>query len=144
MMVIVVEVVAVRGICGDGNCFICTLSHILTGVQSEHRTLRKIISDYTSKQNDSFSAISQSTATSGMSNLGVWATKLEVFAAATMLATDICVYTPCGSDKDGSNLHKWLRYSFIKGLPTVSGILPSKDTVYIANKSEHYYPVYKL
>ena len=32
----------------------------------------------------------------------------------------------------------------IQGLPSVSGILPSKDTIYIANKSKHYYPVYKL
>ena len=32
----------------------------------------------------------------------------------------------------------------IQGLLSVSGILPSKDTIYIANKSEHYYPVYKL
>ena len=130
-----------------GNCFFRTLSHILIGVHSEHRTLRKMISDYIAKHNDSFTAISQSTdytAMSGMSNLGVWATELEVFAAATMLATDICVYTPCGCDKVRSNLYKWLRYSVIQGLPSISGILPSKDTIYITNKSEHYYPVYKL
>ena len=83
---------------GDGNCLFRALSYAITGRQTYHEIIRmKIIQHMKSIENDlrphlncSLDKYLQS---SKMSVPGTWGTDIEIFAAASLLSTDIFVYT---------------------------------------------------
>ena len=75
-------------IIGDGNSFFRTLSYFLTGAQREHQHLRALLS--VCENNEEFNAIANQkdyVITSKVSQLGEYATEVEIFAAATFLGT---------------------------------------------------------
>ena len=98
-------------IVGDGNCFFRTISHIVRGTQENYHEPRLILTSFMREndhllksvldRNESFSAYIERT---GMENQRVWATEVEIFAAATMLQTEIFVYASAGPG------HKWLKF----------------------------------
>ena len=83
-------------IIGDGNCLFRALSYVITGRQVYHTIVRhKILEHMRSIENllqphmnmsfnNYFSA-------SGMANDRVWGTDIEIFAASSLLSTDIYI-----------------------------------------------------
>ena len=75
---------------------------------------------------------------------GTWATEVEILATASMLATNICVYSPYGRDSANNKVYKWITYRPLYGLNPVNGLRQSRKTIYITNMSDHYAPVYNI
>ena len=69
-----------------------------------------------------------------MQTLGVWATELEIIAAACMLNTTIYVYA-----RSGETL-KWLKHS----PQEVKGGLHQDEGIYIANFNNHFETVKRM
>ena len=99
-------------IVGDGNCFFRALAVLITGSQEDHVELRALITTYLSHNADQFSSylkehesIIQYLKISKMDTLTVWATEIEIFAAAQMLQTSIYVYAISGGK------YTWLCYN---------------------------------
>ena len=79
-------------IIGDGNCFFRTLSYFLTDAQREHQHLGALLCLFMCENNEQFNAIANQkdyVITSKVSQLGEYATEVEIFAAATFLGTPI-------------------------------------------------------
>lgn len=132
---------------GDGNCYFRTISHVLTGNERSHGQIRKHVCDYTKAHNKTISKFSQTkdyVHTSRMDLNGTWGTDIEIIATASMLATDICAYSPYGCDSVGNRIYKWLTYSPLPGLNSVNSLRMSRKKMYISNVSDHYVPVYKM
>ena len=135
---------------GDGNCFFRCLSHILTGSQAYHKYLRQAVTSYTLQHNQFFSEFSGSQHADGyfygsrMSQMGTWATEIEIIATASMLATDICVYSPCSRDRAGNAIYKWLIYRAQSTLAPLGRLRKVRVKMYISNEHHHYEPVYEL
>ena len=90
-------------IIGDGNCLFRALSYIITGRQIYHMTVRhKILEHMRSIENLLLPHMNMSLnnyfLASGMANETVWGTDTEIFAASSLLSTDIYVYTNTGSN----------------------------------------------
>ena len=138
---------AMVSIHGDGNCFFRALSHILSGNQKLHRQLRHSVTSYLRANNRFFSEFSLTEnyfSRSGMENDGTWATEIEVIAAASMLATDICCFGPSGVDKQRRTVFKWLTYGARAELRPLLGLERASCKMYICNRHQHYTPVYNL
>lgn len=131
----------------DGNCFFRAVSHILTGNQRWHKMVRQRIYKFLSENDKEFSKLTECSSyadSSSMNEDGVWATDVEILALASMLATDVCVYSPCGLDAASNVVYKWLTY---KPLPKVSPIAvfrKSRKAIYLSNMADHYVPVYRI
>ena len=162
------EVVNIRK---DGNCFFRAISHILTGNQREHKLVRQMIYKFMIENDSVFSKLANcpNYADSVSMNIdGEWATEIEIFATATMLATDLCVYSPCGHDTRGKTIYKWLTYRPLRNVPPLEGVRRLRNaskwltykhiehntstesyrkhrkTIYLSNIDDHYIPIYRL
>ena len=93
---------------GDGNCFFRTVSHIVSGDQEGHTSVRIAIVRYL-RQNPQVVPDSQTMdqylLQSKMETPRSWATEVEIFATATLLNTPIWIYAPYGK-----NL-RWMKYA---------------------------------
>ncbi|KAJ8290543.1 hypothetical protein GJAV_G00014270 [Gymnothorax javanicus] len=101
------------GMRGDGNCFICSLSYLVTGDQRHHATLRKVLVQWMDKNPSVVDSLAHQPGylqRSRMDQLREFATEVEFFAAATLLNTSIWTYSPY-SVKDGITSYKWQQYS---------------------------------
>ena len=90
-------------IVGDGNCFFRALSHVITGSQEDHHILQLMVVSVRRENTlllgsvlDSKESMSSYLERTGMETPTVWATEVELFAAATMLNTVIYTYAPAG------------------------------------------------
>ena len=97
-------------IIGDGNCLFRAFSYIITGRQIYHMTVRhKILEHMRSIENLLLPHMNMSLnnyfLASGMANETVWGTDTEIFAASSLLSTDIYVYTNTGSNM------RWNKFS---------------------------------
>ena len=70
---------------------------------------------------------------SNMNYLGQWTTEVEIIATASIFATDIYVFIPCGT------INKWIRYGPLRGATELTD--RSNCKMYISNLSEHFVPV---
>ena len=132
---------------GDGNCYFRTVSHIITGAQSGHKDLRKNVCDVIKRNNRTFSVLGHCdkyAETSLMDNPGQWATEIEIFATASMLATNVCVFCPYGRDSVGNTVYKWVTYEPVPDVKPLKGLSLSTRKIYISNMHEHYTPVYSV
>ena len=90
-------------ILGDGNCLFRAPSYVITGRQVYHYLVRqKIVSHMRDIENllrphmnMSLNDYIQST---GMAQESVWGSDIEIFAASSLLSTDIYVYSNVGSN----------------------------------------------
>ena len=98
----------------DGNCFFNALSFVLTGTEKFHGQLRTIICDYIVTHSKELRAVLPESChgdsnkylqDSSMSQLGTWATEIEIFAAAYLLNINIYIYTKYGWH------WKWVRHA---------------------------------
>ena len=155
----------------DGNCFFRAVSHILTGNQREHKTVRKMIYRFMIENDSAFSKLANCpnyAESVSMNKDGEWATEIEIFATATMLATDMCVYSPCGHDAVGKTIYKWLTYRPLRNVSPLEGVRQLRNAskwltykqvenvvspenyrqhrkaIYLSNIDDHYIPVYRL
>ena len=155
----------------DGNCFFRAVSHILTGNQREHKTVRKMIYRFMIENDSAFSKLANCpnyAESVSMNKDGEWATEIEIFATATMLATDMCVYSPCGHDAVGKTIYKWLTYRPLRNVSPLEGVKQLRNSskwltykqvenvvspdnyrkhrkaIYLSNIDDHYIPVYRL
>ena len=81
---------------------------------------------------------------SEMRSNGVWATEVEIFAYATLLATPICVFGPNAKDKAGNPVFKWQQYSQVCQVAPASGLTQSLKNIFISNIGHHYEPVFDM
>lgn len=98
----------------DGNCFFNALSFVLTGTEKFHGKLRTSICDYIVTHPTELRAVLPESChgdsnkylqDSSMSQLGTWATEVEIFAAAYLLNINIYIYTKYGWQ------WKWVRHA---------------------------------
>ena len=100
---------------GDGKYFFHTLSFFLTGAQREHQRLCALLCQFMRGNNEQFNAISNQkdyVITSKVSQLGEYATEVEIFAAATFLGIPIWTFSPY------CNSHRWQCHRPVSGLPS--------------------------
>ena len=104
---------AIGRIKGDGNSFFISIAQTLTGSQEDHDKIRLMITSFmmhnASKLScllDPHESMEDYMQQTRMQSLNVWATEVEIIAAATMLHTAICVLAP-----SGGTYYKWLKHS---------------------------------
>ena len=90
------------------------------------------------ENNEQFNAIANQkdyVITSKVSQLGDYATEVEIFAAATFLGTPIWTFSPYGDS------HRWQCHRPVSGLPTLFSL--TEKVMYIINMQEHFEPLSK-
>ena len=94
------EPTKIRKIDGDGNCLFRALSAEITNSQDHHTLIKHALVTFMTSEDTShiFSNycgqdIKVYVANSQMVRLGIWATDVEISAAATFLQTDVFVHT---------------------------------------------------
>ena len=99
-------------ILGDGNCFFRALAFLVTGSQDDHIEFRTLITTYIAHNAGLMScyighsqSVNDYLQQTNMHSPSVWATEVEIFAAANMLGTSIFVFTKCGQN------YKWLKFT---------------------------------
>jgi hypothetical protein len=115
---------------------------VITGTQSEHKHLRTVLVNYMAANNEAFSKVAHCQDYASSSNMdisGEWATEVEVFALASLLATPVCVFSPCGV-----NIFKWLTYEPISNIKPLTELVTSSKKMYITNQYAHFDPVYDI
>jgi hypothetical protein len=130
---------------GDGNCLFRAVSYYLAGDQSYHKALRDIIVTYMAENAPIIGTIADQPTYATKNNMiipGVYATEVEIFAFASMLATNIFVYSPYGNDTKGAIQHKWQCYAPHSQL--TSQFTQSTTAIYITNFNEHFEPVISM
>ena len=140
----------IQHIAGDGNCYFRTISHLLTGSQSNYGSLRSLLignmlgklktscnkflrTKYVYQQSN-YRSVQDWINKTGMNKDGKWATDLEVFATALLLNIDIWVYL-------GSAGTRWVVFSG-KGFGLDEALKnPTATGLYIQNMHCHYEPI---
>lgn len=118
---------------GDGNCYFRCISHILTGSEEGHTTIRdQVVSHMTGEINKRLKnylnhPVEEYLSQSLMNRCGVWATDAEIMATASLLGFDIVVYTKAGDSFD------WLTYP-----ASFKHDVKSDVAVYIENLCDHF------
>ena len=124
-------------ILGDGNCLFRALSYAVSGRQVYHTQMRAQIINHmyhiehfllphTNRSLNSYLANSH------MTRNGVWGTDIEIFSAASLLSTDIFVYTQFGET------HKWLKFS----RTMIGGKKPANScSIYLNHSNRIHYDV---
>ena len=88
---------AVVPVVGDGNCLFRALSFIISGTEIHHHHLRTLICNYISCHYRNIPGASENyVRDSRMANASVWATDVELHAAAALLGVNIYVYSTYG------------------------------------------------
>ena len=122
---------------GDGNCMFRALSYAVTGRQIYHSIVRAKILSHMKEMEELFcshmdSSFVEYLARTKMNKNGVWGTDVEILSAASLLRTDIYVYTKLG------NTHKWYKFS----RTMLDGKLPDNDcSIYIKHTNGVHYDV---
>ena len=121
-------------IAADGNCFFRSMSLVVTGSQDFHHEMRLLITTHMihASKNliSSDESVEQYMKRTRMQSLGVWASEVEIIAAASLLNSTIYVYALCGDS------NKWLRYSADKA--TCNSGFHQDECIYITNLHQHF------
>jgi hypothetical protein len=95
---------------GDGNCLFRAISKELLGHEKFHYLIRQIIVKFIKANSERFQEYliegKMETHVQRMENLGHWGTSMEIYSAATMLRTEVYVF----SKQPNSPHYKWLCY----------------------------------
>ena len=127
----------VHRINSDGNCLFRALAYVITGRQVYHNFIRHKILDHMKEievllvphMNMSLNSYLQS---NNMSSQGTWGSDIEIFAASSLLSTDIYVYTKVG------NSYKWHKFS----RSMLDSTLPSnKTSIYLQHTNGVHFDV---
>ena len=108
---------------GDGNCLFRALSYIVTGRQTDHHILRSKVIEHI-KTIEVYllphmkCSLENYLQKSQMRSSGTWGTDIEIFVAASLLSTDIFVYT------NVDNAYRWQLFS----KKMLDGSLPENDS----------------
>lgn len=123
---------------GDGNCLFRALSHVITGRQIYHTIVRQQILDHRRHIENLLlphmnSSLDTYLARTGMARNQVWGTDIEILSAASLLSTDIYVYTRFAIDNN-----KWQKFSRIM----LDGNIPENNcSIYIKNSTGDHYDI---
>jgi len=97
---------------GDGNCFFRCIAYVLCGDESFHTQVRQTVLLHMCSGSQILTSLlppnttmSQSIATSRMSEDKVWATEVEIISTAHLLQTDIYTFSKYGHEL------KWLKHT---------------------------------
>ena len=115
---------------GDGNCLFRALSYLITGRQSYHSHVRTKVIEHMKDieailQPHIDGNVRDYLARTRMATNTVWVTDIEILTAASLLGTDIFVYTKLAS------FYKWQRFPesvLVKNLQQHKGALYLKNT----------------
>ena len=126
-------------ILNDGNCLFRAFSYVITGRQVYHTKVREQIINHMrhiehfllphmKTSLDSYLA----TRRSHMARNGVWGTDIEILSAASLLSTDVFVYTKIG------DTYKWQQFS----RTMLDGKKPENDcSIYLNHSNGIHYDV---
>ncbi|XP_062596168.1 uncharacterized protein LOC134257593 [Saccostrea cucullata] len=119
----------------DGNCFFRAVSFSLTNSENHHRHIREAVCEHLLNHEAMFQQFMRSEGSlrsyllqSKMSEIGVWATELEILAMSHMLNVDIYTYSDM----------KWLQFSG-KG-PNLESA-EQKEAIYLYHRQQNHYDV---
>ena len=89
----------VRKIKGDGNCFFCCISYVITGDEGSHEQVRQMACSYNEDSESTVLCGNNQTglqylSASKMKNAGAWGTIDEILANANLLQLTILVQSP--------------------------------------------------
>ncbi|XP_062581095.1 uncharacterized protein LOC134242909 [Saccostrea cucullata] len=119
----------------DGNCFFRAVSFSLTNSENHHQHIREAVCQHLLNHEAMFQQFMRSEGSlrsyllhCKMSNLGVWATELEILAMSHMLNVDIYTYSDM----------KWLQFS-MKGPNPESA--EQKEAIYLYHRHQNHYDV---
>ena len=88
----------VRHILGDGNCFFCSLSYIITGTEDQHLQVREVLLNHLARIEDmmighhisgEYSSAIEYIRGTNMDRNGTWGTDIELITASHMLNTSL-------------------------------------------------------
>ena len=136
------EPTKIRKIAGDGNCLFRALSAEITNSQDHHTLINNALVTFMTSEDTShiFSNycgqdIKVYVANSQMSRLGIWATDVEISAAATFLQTDVFVHTQVNP-----TMSKWLRYQPLTkiSLSKYWNTQNKDEAIYLRNACSHF------
>ena len=102
----------------DGNCLFRSLSYVVLGVQTYHRTLRNQITHFMCVNESTmcrvdFKPMSDYLKQTKMENCGTWGTEAEIFAFATITNTTVYVYCSCSGRDEDIDGYNWLPYKLV-------------------------------
>ena len=142
-------------ILGDGNCFFRSISYYLFGTENQHELIRQLIISYmltipnefesivmpryqNSLPKQKFSARKTKPVetlqgyinNSNMTRSGTWATECEILSTASLLNTNIYIYSCYGHQ------WKWLRYSPKDILPNAN---PHNKAIYLSHTNQNHF-----
>ena len=126
---------------GDGNCFFRSVSYILFGEEGKHAPIRNLVCNFIEDNDERFyqvTNVKNYIKEKAMRKLGVWGTEVEIFAVATILNTDMYIFTQEAKDREP----RWLRYAPIQDINTQ--LAPSKNAIFISNLHHHFQPVFNV
>lgn len=133
----------IHSIRGDGNCLFRAISFALSGTENGHKSCRDSIvahmrnSSVTTKLSKYLDTnVNEYLEESNMDCNSVWATDAEILGAASLLDTDICVFSKCGTDSRGVTKFNWLRYPASLSLDK-----KSKYAIYLNNLTNEHFNV---
>ena len=125
----------------DVNCFYRSLSYCITGSEWYHAQIRHVLVDWMKENNDIISERANQedyANTSRVSQLGEYATEVEIFAAASMLNTPIWTYSPYARHDDETE-YQWQQHD---PLPGASSDFPlSEKCIFLNNQHANFEPV---
>ena len=122
----------------DGNCFFCALGLQLGGFEELHQTLRELLVQFISCNQETFASwVTSGTMQSHLNNMqrnAKWATQVEIQAAASLFQVPIYVAT---NTIGTQGIYRWIVFqphdksSLIGSLenPRISSVLPSFTTL---------------
>lgn len=127
----------IRHIQGDGNCLFRALSYVVTGVENYHSVIRHKLVNHM-KEIEALLLLHMNVPlnlyllNSNMLSGGVWGSDIEIFAASSLLSTDIYVYTRVGNS--------FRRQKFSRSM--LDSTLPSnKSSIYLQHTNGVHYGV---
>ncbi|XP_061169173.1 uncharacterized protein LOC133178496 [Saccostrea echinata] len=125
-----------KDIAKDGNCFFRAISFCLTNSEDHHQSIRNAVCQHLLQYETWFQKFMRCEAESvrayllrsKMSQEGIWATELEIFAVSDMLNVDIFTYSDM----------KWLQFN---GNKQDVGSEKQKEGIYLYHNQQNHYDV---
>lgn len=128
---------------GDGNCFFRAISFVVAGTEEQFAKIRVTVCAFLQRHNREFFEVTNDfdyVKKSKMDCDGQWASEVEIFAVATLLNTDVFVFSEIAPGEPP----RWLRHKPLHTLGNAMTFPATFRAIYLSNLSCHFEPVMRL